>query len=61
MRPRRETVEQPLGTLKMRGDVLSDENTAEGDDRDGAALAGLQPHAPDKIVGIKPPLAAIRA
>ncbi len=40
MRQRRETVEHPFGTLKMRmGDALPDEAAAEGRHRDGAARA----------------------
>jgi hypothetical protein len=50
MRTRRETVEHPFGTLKMRmgADALSDEDAAQGGDRDGVARARLQPHARDE-------------
>jgi Transposase DDE domain len=44
MRQRRETVEHPFGTLKMRmgRDALPDEDAAEGCRRDGIARARLQ-------------------
>ena len=50
MRTRRETAEHPFGTLKMRigGDALSDDDAAQGGDRDGIARARLQPHARDE-------------
>src|SRR6202040_2298381 len=43
MRQRRETAEHPFGTLKMRmgGDPLLDETSAQGRHRDGAARARL--------------------
>ena len=46
MRQRRETVEHPFGTLKMRmgGDALPDEAPAEGCHRDGVARVRLQSH-----------------
>jgi hypothetical protein len=43
MRIRRETVEHPFGKIKARGrDELSDEATAQREDRDVACRAGLQ-------------------
>ncbi len=61
-RRRRETVEHPFGTLKMRmGDALPDEDAAEGRERDGAQPARLQSDARHDIVGTRALLAAIRA
>jgi len=65
MRIRRETVEHPFGKIKARGrDKLSDEATAQREDRDVACRAGLQSDPRHKhiinIVGIGTLIAAIR-
>jgi len=53
MRRRRETVEHPFGTLKMRmgGDALPDEAPAEGRHRSGTPRARLQPYPRDEHHG----------
>src|SRR5207248_10291352 len=73
MRVRRETVEHPFATLKMRMGAthFSDEATEERRHRNGAERARLQPHARDEYrrrqaaagrdAGLRPHLGATKS
>jgi hypothetical protein len=63
MRTRRETVEHPFGTLKMRMGchALLDEDATEGCHRDGVAVLAYTLTRVLNIFGVKPIMAAVRA